>query len=356
MLRNLAARASGRLFVQSAIAVSVLVAIASAIQFPLDYYAGYALDHQFSLSTEAFSSWLGDWGKSFGLTLILLIPVAWGFYWLARRFSKTWWIILWLALVPPSAAVVFVSPYVIEPLFYRFTPLQKTHPTLTGRIEAMLHHAGLNIPKRRIYESNASAKTLAVNAYVSGLGPSQHVVVWDTTLRNMTPDEVLLVLAHETGHYVLHHVIKEFVADEAVALGLFFVAFAVLHATVKRKRGAGGVSSLGDLASLPLVMLVAVALSFLSSPAYCAISRHYEHQADRYALELAYGVVPNPNAAMVRAFEVLGARDLSDPHPNPLVVFWLFTHPPLAERIQFARHYRPWATGKPMRLVHAPQA
>jgi STE24 endopeptidase len=354
-LRNLAERASRKLFVQSAIVVVVLVAIASVVQFPLDFYSGFILEHRFGLSTQTFSFWLSDWGKTLGLTLVLIIPIVWAFYRLARRFPKTWWIVLWLALIPPALAVIYAGPYVVEPLFYHFTPLQKTHPALTARIEQMLRHAGVNIPRSKIYESNASARTRAINAYVSGVGPSKHVVVWDTALSNLTPDELLLVLAHETGHYMLHHIIKEFAADEAVALALLLLAFAVLDAAGRRKRTSVIFRELTDLASLPWVMLVAIALSFVSSPVYCAISRHYEHQADQYALELAFGVVPDPNAAMASAFEVLGARDLSDPNPNPFIVFWLFTHPPLALRIRFAERYKPWAAGRPMRFVRGPR-
>ncbi|MGH9343759.1 MAG: M48 family metalloprotease, partial [Terriglobia bacterium] len=224
-------------------------------------------------------------------------------------------------------------------------------PVLTGRIEAMLRRAGVRIPPSRIFEMNASSKTRALNAYVSGVGASKRVVVWDTTLKEMTPDETLVVLGHEVGHYVLHHAIKEFALDEIAALAAFFVGFWVVGSAVRRWGAQTGIESVDDLASFPLLMLVLTLATFLLSPLYCGVSRHYEHQADQYGLELSYGVVPDPNAAMVRSFEILGKDDLADPSPNAFIKFWLFTHPPLAERIRFARSYHPRTEGKPMELL-----
>lgn len=260
----------------------------------------------------------------------------------------------WLVTLPLVFFLLLIEPWFVEPLFYNYTPLARTHPALTARIETMLHRARIQIPEARILEMNASAKTRTLNAYVSGVGSSKRVVIWDNTLRDLTPDETLSVLAHETGHYALHHVLKEFALDELVALGWFFFGFAAVRFSVKRWGGRTRVRAPGDLASLPLLMLILTGILFLASPIYCGISRHYEHQADQYGLELTYGVVPDPNASMVRSFQVLGEKDLADPDPNPVIVFWLFTHPPLASRIQFARNYKPWAECKPMRWVHAP--
>jgi Zn-dependent protease with chaperone function len=112
-----------------------------------------------------------------------------------------------------------------------------------------------------------------------------------------------------------------------------------------------GVDGVGDLASLPIVLLVLTVLVFVASPALNGISRHYEHQADQFGLEVAYGIVADPNTADVQSFQILGEEDLEDPDPNPFVRFWLYTHPPLEERIRFAASYRPWAEGKAPEFV-----
>ncbi len=101
------------------------------------------------------------------------------------------------------------------------------------------------------------------------------------------------------------------------------------------------------------MLFVLTILTFLSSPLINGISRHYEHQADQFALEVTHGVIPDPNAAEARAFQILGEQDLADPDPSPFIVFWLYSHPPISQRIRFALDYKPWALGRPMKFIHA---
>jgi STE24 endopeptidase len=354
-LRNLAARFFNHLFLQCLIFVPIFWVLVRILQFSLDFYSGYVVEHRFDLSTQSFPSWLADWGKALGLTILVAIFAVWILYRVIRRSPRRWWLIFWLITLPLALFVMFIEPWVVEPLFYKYTLLERTHPALTTRIEEMIHRAGIDIPKSRIFEMSASAKTRTLNAYVSGIGRSKRVVVWDNTLHELSPDEILSVLAHETGHYALHHGLKEFALDELVALGWFFVGFLAAAAAVRRWGPKTGMENLGDLAGFPLLMLILTAILFLASPIYCGISRYYEHQADQYGLELTYGILPDPNESAVRSFEILGKKDLSDPAPNPFIRFWLFTHPPLAERIRFAEHYKPWAEGKPMQLLHRPK-
>ena len=261
----------------------------------------------------------------------------------------------------------------MEPLFYRFTPLEKTQPALTGRIEKMLGHAGLTIPRRRIYEMDASAKTRIVNAYVSGWGASKRLVVWDTTLQKLNSDQALLVVGHEAGHYVLHHIPKEFALDEMLFLALFYVGFLAVNKvttlsghceqseesrSAPRLRGEivrfarnDRIEGVADLASLPIVLMVLTLVVFLASPAFNAVSRYFEHQADQFGLEVAHGVVPDPNTADVQSFQIMAEEDLEDPDPSPFIRFWLYTHPSTEERIRFASTYKPWAEGKPLELI-----
>lgn len=352
VFRDWARRVSRRHLVQCLVFVPLFLAAASLLEFPLAYYSGFVLEHRFDLSTQGFGSWLGDWGKSFALSAVLGIILVWIFYGVVRRSPRRWWLYFWLVSIPIVLALLMVEPYVIEPLFFRFTPLAKTRPALTERIQAMLGRAGLEIPRARMFEMDASTKTKTVDAYVSGLGASKRVVVWDTTLKKMGTDETLLVLGHETGHYVLYHIPKELALAEAVFLLLFFLGFVAVNRIVERAGAHTGLEGVGDLASLPVALLVMTVLVFFASPLINGISRHYEHQADQFGLEVAYGVVPDPNAADVRAFQVLGEEDLADPDPHPLIRFWLYDHPALDERIRFAATYRPWAEGTPLELVH----
>ncbi|HEV2426573.1 MAG TPA: M48 family metallopeptidase [Terriglobia bacterium] len=354
-LRNLARRASARLLVQGVIVAPLFVGATILIGLPLDYYSGYVLERRFGLSTQTFASWFGDWGKSLAIEIIAGVVLLWVFYAVVRRSPRRWWCYFWLATIPLALFVMFIEPWVVEPLFYRFTPLTDTRPALVGRIETMLDHAGLQIPRSRIFLMNASSKTTALNAYVSGIGSSKRVVVWDTTLHALTPDETLLVLGHETGHYVLHHIPREFVLDECALLAVFYAGYRIFRALISRFGARTCLEGQGDLASLPLAMLILTVLAFLASPAINGISRHYEHQADQYALEVAYGVVGDPNAAAARAEQILGVIDLSQPDPSALKVFWLYTHPPVEERIRFENDYHPWTERRPLEFVRPVQ-
>jgi Zn-dependent protease with chaperone function len=352
LFRNWARRVASRHFVQTLIFVPLFLAVVSVVEFPLDYYSGFVVEHRFGLATESFLPWLGDWGKGFAITTVFTALLIWVLYLIIRRSPRRWWFFFWLFTLPVAAGVILVQPLVIDPLFFKFTPLESSQPELTAKIEAMLRRAGLAIPPGRIYEMNASSKTKTINAYVTGLGASKRLVIWDNTLKKLTPDETLLVVGHETGHYVLEHIPKEFVLIELVSLVFIFMGYAAVQRLATRWGDHTGLEGVGDIASLPVLFLVLTVISFLASPAICAISRHYEHQADQYGLELAYGVVPDPNAADARSFQVLGEEDLDDPAPSPFIKFWLYTHPPLEERIRFALSYKPWAEGKPLELVH----
>jgi Zn-dependent protease with chaperone function len=349
--RNWARKASRHHFVQCLIFVPLFVAAATLLNLPLDFYSGYVLEHRFGLSTQGLASWAGDWGKSLGIAAVGGVIMARIFYVVVRRSPRHWWFYFWLASIPLALGFILIEPYVIEPLFYKFTPLEKSQPALVEQIEAMLKHGGISIPPAHIFEMDASSRTNVIDAYVSGLGSSKRVVVWDTTLKKMGPDELLLVLGHETGHYALYHIPKEFALDEAVALLFFFLGFFAVNWLVEWAGPLARVEGVGDLASLPLVLIVLTALVFLSDPAVNGISRYFEHQADQFGLEVAYGIVPDPNAAEIRAFQILGDEDLADPGPSPFIKFWLYTHPPLDDRIRFAATYKPWAEGKPLELL-----
>ncbi len=351
--RNWARRVSSRRFVQCLIFAPLFIVTVSVLELPLDFYSGFTLQHQFGLSTQSLASWFGDAGKNLALGVIFGTLLIWLLFAIVRRSPRRWWLYFWLATIPITLAVIFLSPLVIDPLFFRFTPLEKTQPQLTTQIEAMLHRAGLEIPRARIFEMNASSKTKTINAYVTGFGKSKRLVIWDNTIKDLTPDETLTVVGHETGHYVLGHIPKEFSLIELVALVCVLGGFGLVLWMVGRWGPRSRLEGVGDLAVLPVMLLALTIVGFFASPAINAISRHYEHQADQFALEATYGVVPNPNATAARAFQILGERDLADPDPSHFIIFWLYSHPPLDARIRFAMSYKPWAEGKPMQLLHS---
>jgi len=171
-------------------------------------------------------------------------------------------------------------------------------------------------------------------------------VVWDTTLKIETPNEILFTYGHEQGHYVLHHVAWG-VAFSAVG---FLLAYGVgfwLLGWLVRKRGTGwGIDGMASWSSLGVVLLMMTAMEFVAAPVSNSISRQIEHNADVYGQEVIHGLVPDPQATVVHSFCSDAVVWLDDPSPNPFVEFWTYSHPSTEQRAEFAAHYDPWLPGR----------
>ncbi|HEU5457676.1 MAG TPA: M48 family metalloprotease, partial [Terracidiphilus sp.] len=238
---------------------------------------------------------------------------------------------------------------VIDPLFNKFEPLERTNPALVAQLEKVVDRTGVAIPSDRMFLMKASAKTNGLNAYVTGLGSSKRVVVWDTTAGRIPNDEVLFIFAHETGHYVLHHVLLG-LGIGAVGMFVLFWACARGAEAMDGRCGArwGLVDEGGPLesrAGFVVVLLMVAIAGFVTEPVGNAVSRWMEHQADIYGQEAIHGIVPDPQKTAVAAFNALGRAWLEDPNPNPFVEFWMANHPSTQQRAEFAAHYDPWKNG-----------
>ncbi|MGH9432451.1 MAG: M48 family metallopeptidase [Terriglobia bacterium] len=331
-------------FLQAIIYTPLLVMTLAILGLAPDIY-GHWLSLEYQQSVQGWASWLGDWAKGQGLAIVLAIFLVWILYAVMRRTPRRWWFYFWLISIPIIIFLLFISPLVIDPLFYKFTPLENTQPQLVAQMEKVLERAGLDIPPNRMFEMNASAKLKSVDAYVTGIGSSKRVVVWDTTISKMTIPETLFVFGHETGHYVLGHIWKGILFMVALLFVLLLVGYHVLYWAVGRWGRGWRIRGVDDLASLPVILLIVAIFMFLASPGINGFSRYQEHQADQYGLEVIHGLVPDESQVAARSFQILGEIDLADPNPSPFIKFWLFSHPPLKERIHFALTYDPWANG-----------
>jgi STE24 endopeptidase len=330
-------------------APAVLITIA-ILSFPFDAW-DQSLDRRFGLSIQSWPSWGQDWIINQLVTLVIETVLILIFYLIVRRSPRRWWLYVWLVSIPLIVAGFVVQPLVIDPLFYKFTPLAPSHPELATAIEQVVHHAGISIPPDRLFVMNASSKVTSLNAYVTGIGPSKRAVIWDTTIQQATTPQILFVFGHEMGHYVLHHIPKEIALT---ALGLLLLLYLTDRACswLLARWGSGWeIHGLSDIASLPLLMLVVSTLGFLATPAANAMSRHFEHEADRYGLEVTHGIIPNSGQAAATFFEHSEATNLLDPDPSPFIKFWLYDHPTRPERIRFATTYDPWSNGEGPRYV-----
>jgi STE24 endopeptidase len=307
---------------------------------PLGFYGGYLRPHAYGLSNQTFGKWLRDGAIDLAVSALVGAVLAAGLYAWIRKAPRRWWLGAAACLVPFLLLVFLVQPLWIAPLYNDFGPMKD--PALEAKILALAERAG--IEGGRVFEVEKSVDTKTVNAYVTGFLASKRIVLWDTLLARLDEREVLFVMGHEMGHYVLHHVLIGVAFYSLLAgLGLWAV-HRVAPLAITRWRGRMGFARLDDVASLPLLLLLLHLGSFLLMPAALGVSRWMEHEADRFALELL-----QDNRAAATAFVKLQQNNLAHPRPGPLYVWWRGSHPPLGARIDFANRYRPWQTGEPLR-------
>lgn len=298
---------------------------------------GYVVEHTYGFATFGPGLWLFDKAKNYLFGLINIL-VVWFGYGLLTRSPKRWWLWLAAAAIPWTLLSIVLYPLVIAPTYNDFRPLQNA--ALRGKLETLAAKAGIS--GAQVLEVDISRRTTKLNAYVTGLGPSRRIVLWDTTLHALSDDEIEGIMGHEIGHYVMGHIWGRWLMNVFGAFSLLGILATVLPRLVKRFGSGGRVARLDDLASLPLVLLVLSVLIFLQTPVESAFTRYQEHQADKYGIELT-----GKNEATARAFIAFVVRDFADPDPPPFLVFWFYSHPPIRERIDFVLHYHPSQSNTP---------
>jgi len=295
---------------------------------------------------QSWAAWTRDWILNQVIMIIVATLLVGVFYFVVRRSPRRWWFYFWLASLPILLALFFLQPIVIDPMFFKFTPLASVQPVLLSEMQKVVHHGGMDIPPDRMFVMNASSKTTGSNAYVTGFGASKRLVIWDNTIANATLPQVLFVSGHEMGHYVLHHIPKEIAIDATILLFLLYLGYRLANGMLARWGTQWGIRDLQDLASLPLLLFVITLLAFLATPLFNGVSRHFEHEADRYGLEVIHGIVDNPNQIAAQYFEKSGEKNLADPDPNTFIKIWFFDHPTRPERVHFVATYNPWSKGE----------
>ncbi|MBZ5523076.1 MAG: M48 family metallopeptidase [Acidobacteriia bacterium] len=332
-------------FVQAVTAVPLLLLTMTALQLPLSIYQ-HRVSLQYGLSVQGWGSWINDLLKGEAVVLAAMIPLLWLLLTLIRWSPRRWWFYAWLISLPLMVLVIFLVPLVLDPMFNDFQPLQASQPQLVEALEKVVQRGGLDIPRKRMYEMDASKKVTTLNAYVTGLGASKRVVVWDTTIQKMSQPETLFVFGHEMGHYVLNHIYKGLLLAAVLSFFCFYLFYRLAGWMLRRFQTRWQLRGLDDWAALSMLFLLFVALEFVGQPLASAYSRHLEHQADIYGLEVTHGINPDSQEAAARAFQTLGEQSLSYPTPGAWMVFWYYDHPPIADRVKFAHEYDPWSKGE----------
>ena len=312
--------------------VVLLVLAMTILEAPLDFYEGYVVPHQFDLTDQRLPSWLADQAKALGVSIVISALVG-GLVLLAIRKFKRWWIAAWLGSIPLILIGVLITPLVIDPIFNKFEPLRDA--VLRRDLLAEASRAG--IENGRVYQVNKSKQTKTMNAYVTGIGPSARIVMWDTLLAKLDHDEVLAVMAHEMGHYVLKHLWKGIAFSVALSFFIFWIGQILYERGLARWGSRWGIrDERGDPAALPWLLLLSTVITFLISPVTSGFSRHVEHQADVFGLELTH-----LNEPMASAFVKFAEDSKSDPRPPRFIEWWRYSHPSLGRRIDFVLSYEP---------------
>jgi STE24 endopeptidase len=342
-MRDTAINISTNRWAQGYVFLFLYVLAATLLSLPIDLYAQH-LSLQYGLSVQSWPSWFGDLAKAFALTWIIGGLLLMLLFWIIRKLPRSWWFAFWCVSIPILLFGIFVAPY-IEPIFFKYQPLQQTNPALVAQLEQVVEKGHMNIPPERMFLMKASAKLTTINADVEGFGASKRVVVWDTTISKMTPDEIVLVFGHESGHYVLGHIVSTILFTLAILLVTLYLGYLFVQGALRRFGPRWGVSSQNDWAALAILLLAFSLFGTALEPIENAYSRMHEHAADVYGQEAIHGLVPDPQSTAVGAFDVLGKTSFSDPNPSPLYEFWTYSHPSIGRRAAFGKSYNPWIPG-----------
>jgi len=293
------------------------------LNFPLEFYQAFILEHKFSLTKQRFGGWAIDQlkgGMLFYIFSLILISV---FYFTLRGMPRHWWLAVAAFWVFFSVFIARIMPVFIVPLFFKYRKLEDEN--LRQRVMGLADKMKVKILD--VFEIDFSKKTLKANAAFVGLGDTRRVILADTLKDKYTLAEIEVILAHEFAHYKLKHLIRLVLVNSSATGVLFYIIFK----TNAYALSLFGFTSLSDIAALPLVFLYLMLFGLISQPFENFISRAFERDADLLALK-----VTADKEAFISAMNKLAGQNLADRSPHPLIKFFFFDHPPIDERIKLA--------------------
>jgi Zn-dependent protease with chaperone function len=330
-IRTLARRvARGRFYPTLVLYFVLLSGLLFVVELPLSYYVGYAREHAYGLSDQPFGKWFSDQIKGLAVGVVVGALTLWVPYLMLARSPRRWWLWTGGLSLPFFVLAALVAPIWIAPLFNKFGPM-KDKP-LEAQVIALAERAG--VAGARVFEVEKSVDTKKVNAYVTGVGRTKRIVLWDTLLARLTPKQTLSVVGHELGHYVLHHVWIGIALSTGLTLLGLWGAHRFAGALLDRYSDRFGFDRLSDPASLPLLMLLLSLFSFVMTPPSLALSRFHERTADRHGVELTGNC-----CAAATALIALQEQNLSVPRPGWLYKLLRASHPPIGERVDLINTY-----------------
>ncbi|MBU5635741.1 M48 family metallopeptidase [Geomonas sp. Red69] len=304
----------------------VLTLVQEVLDIPFSLYSTFRLERRYGFNTTTPGLWISDFLKSTLVSAALTAIVISAALLLVRHSPALWWLWVWAFFAIFSIVMIYVSPYLIEPLFSKFEPLGD--PDLEEEIRGMLQKADLRV--KDVQQMDASRRSLHSNAYFTGIGRVKRIVLYDTLLKQMERPEVLAILAHEAGHWKKGHIWKRLALMEASALALFYLVHQVI--------AWGGLPQLfglpeaSFLAQILMVSFIFSIVSFPLTPVGAWLSRRNEWEADRFAASLS-----GTPEALASALVKLSKENLANLHPHPFYAAFYYSHPPVVDRVAVLR-------------------
>jgi STE24 endopeptidase len=307
-----------------AIYVLFVALLHEAVAFPVAFYRSFLLERRYGLSHEPARAWFKDHAKASLLGAALGLVAAEVVYLTIRIWPRGWWVAAAIALTAAIMILTRLTPTVLLPMFYRFTPLERE--SLRARLMDLSARAGVRV--LGVYEWGLGEKTRRANAALVGSGATRRILLSDTLLAEYSEDEIEVILAHELAHHVHRDIPKAL----AVEFLLLLVGLWAASTALARGWEPLGLSGPSDPAALPLLLLIGGSATLVATPFINALSRLNERRADRYALKLT-----GQGGAFISAMRRLGTQNLAEERPSRLALWLFHTHPPIEDRIREAR-------------------
>ncbi len=314
-------------FIISGIVFFMLLLYADTfLTIPFNIYQTFKIEKKYGFNTMTAKLWFTDFIKSVLISTILLSFITFAGLRLIGKSPLHWWLWVWLFFLIFSIFMMYISPYVIEPLFNKFSPVDDEN--LKKGIDELTKKVGVKISK--VLKMDASKRTKHTNAYFTGIGRVKRVVLFDTLLNSMNTGEILAVLGHELGHWRKKHVLKQLMLMETISLAVLYISFRLMQGNLLLDLFGITVDSI--FAKIVILFLLGTIVSFPFTPVFNLFSRRHEREADTFACELT----GNP-AGMISALVKLSKDNLSNLHPHPVYSTFYYSHPPVTERINHIR-------------------
>ncbi|NOR10744.1 MAG: M48 family metalloprotease [Desulfovibrionaceae bacterium] len=311
-------------FMATGIAFFLLLTYAQFfIHIPFDLYSTFHIENKYGFNKQTYGLWCLDTVKGLVLTTVLSVIVLGVVFWLIKVAPGYWWLVVWLFLLFFKIFMLYISPYVIEPLFNTFTPI--ANKGLEEKIKKMFSRAGLSISK--VFTMDASRRSGHGNAYFSGIGHVKRIVLFDTLLEKNSDDEILAILAHEAGHWKKKHILKRLVMMECFSFVGIYLAWTLVQKDWLVE--IFGVAEPTLYVKLLLVGFCSMLVLFPLKPLMTWLSRKDEWEADQYAVDMT----GTPHA-LARALIKMGRDNLANLHPHPWYIAFHYSHPPLSQRVK----------------------